>query len=122
MTQAGTPDVALRQSGVSKLRDSSFTHEVLRAYGDALKEVMKQTLRAIVTARQDALDIDVSGLDEFDIGDFSSDLENAQRLLNLNIGSETLKRQLFKKLAFKYFCDARQEIKNQIATEIDRSH
>jgi hypothetical protein len=30
-----------------------------------------------------------------------------------------LKKQVFKKLAFKYLCDARQEIKNRVADEID---
>jgi hypothetical protein len=122
MAQAGTPETALQQSGLSKLRDLSITHEVLRAYGDAVKESMKQVLWAIAAARQDNLGIEVSGLDEFDIGDFGEDLENAEKLLAMGIGSETLKRQLFKKLAFKYFCDARQDIKNQIAREIDASH
>ena len=59
--------------------------------------------------------IDVSGLDEFDIGDFSTELDDAKKLLDLGIGSETLKKQVFKKLAFKYLCDARQEVKNRIA-------
>ena len=59
------------------------------------------------------------GLDEFDIGDFSNELDDAKKLLDLGIESPTLKKQVFKKLAFKYLCDARQEIKNQIAAEID---
>ncbi len=80
---------------------------------------MKQVLRAIAEARQDDLTIDVSGLDEFDIGDFSNELDDAKKLLELGIESETLKKQVFKKLAFKYLCDARQEIKNQMAEEID---
>jgi hypothetical protein len=46
-------------------------------------------------------------------------LEDARKLLELGIGSETLKRQIFKKLAFQYLCDARQEIKNRVAAEID---
>jgi hypothetical protein len=120
MTQAGGPS-SVGQSGLSKQRDFSITQEVLRAYGDAIKEAMKQVLRAMEGARQDGLFLDVSGLDEFDIGDFSSELDDAKKLLELNIGSETLKKQLFKKLAFKYFCDARQELKNQIAAEIDDS-
>jgi hypothetical protein len=62
----------------------------------------------------------VSGLDEFDIDDFSNELDDARKLLDLGIGSETLTRQVFKKLAFKYLCDARQEIKNKVAEEIDR--
>ena len=63
---------------MSKQRDFSITQEVLRAYGDAVKETIKQVLRAIESARQDGLAIDVSGLDEFDIGDFSNELDDAQ--------------------------------------------
>ena len=122
MMQAGGPSTAnLTQSGLSKQRDFSITHEVLRAYGDAVKETMSQVLRAIGEARQDGLSIDVSGLDEFDIGDFSSELDDAKKLLELGIESVTLKKQLFKKLAFKFFCDARQDLKNQMASEIDAS-
>jgi hypothetical protein len=109
------------QSGLSKLRDFSVTQEVLRAYGDMVKDSMKQVLRAIAAARKDELTLDVSGLDEFDIGDFSAELDDAKKLLEMGIESETLKKQLFKKLAFKYLCDARQEVKSRIAEEIDRS-
>jgi hypothetical protein len=120
MGQAGGPNTGgLQQSGLSKQRDFSITQEVLRAYGDAVKDTMKQVLRAIAGARQDGVSVDVSGLDEFDIGDFSNELDDAKKLLDLGIGSETLKKQVFKKLAFKYLCDVRQEIKNQVAEEID---
>ena len=47
--------------------DFSVTQEVLRAYGDMVKETMKQVLWAIAAARQDGISIEVSGLDEFDI-------------------------------------------------------
>ena len=119
MTQAGARGGDLRTVGLSKQRDFSITQEVLRAYGDAVKDTMKQVLRAIAAARQDEVSIEVSGLDEFDIGDFSNELDDAKKLLDLGIGSETLKKQVFKKLAFKYLCDARQEIKNRVAEEID---
>src|SRR3989442_10160795 len=122
MSQAGGTQAGhASQSGLSKQRDFSITQEVLRAYGDAVKETMKHILKAIELARQDGLEIGVSGLDEFDIGDFSTELDDAKKLLELGIGSETLKRQLFKKLAFKYFCDVSQGVKNQIAQEIDDS-
>ena len=110
----------LRMSGLSKQRDFGVTQEVLRAYGDMVKDAMKQVLRAVAEARQDEVSIDVSGMDEFDIGDFSSELDDAQRLLGLGIDSPTLKKQIFKKLALKYLCDARQDIKGQIAAEIDK--
>ncbi len=120
MSQAGTTDV--RQAGVSKQRDFSITQEVLRAYGDALKDWMKQALWAIGAARQDDIRIEISGLDEFDIEDFSNELDDAKKLLELGIGSETLKKLVFKKLALKYLCDARQEIKNKVAEEIERAN
>jgi hypothetical protein len=120
MGQAGSSSAGdLRQSGLSKQRDFSITNEVLRAYGDAVKETMRQVLWAIAAARQDGVAIDVSGLDEFDIGDFGNELDDAKKLLDLGIGSETLKTQVFKKLALKYLCDARQDIKNRVAEEID---
>ncbi len=121
MDQAEDPSGAsYRASAASKQRDFSVTQEVLRAYGDAVKDSMKQVLKAIAEARQDGVSIDVLGMDEFDIGDFSNELDDAKKLLDLGIASETLKKQIFKKLAFKYLCDARQEIKTQVAEEIDR--
>ena len=99
MTQAGgTLAGSAAQSGLSKQRDFTVTQEILRGYGDCVKDTMKRVLRAIEAAREDGLVIDVAGLDEFDIGDFSGEL---------------------KKLALKYLCDARQETKDQIVTEID---
>ncbi len=120
MTQAGGGlSSGSPQSGLSKQRDFTITQEVLRAYGDAVKDVMNRVLRAIEAAREDGLAIDVSGLDEFDIGDFSSELEDAVKLLGLGAGSKTLRKQVLRKLALKYLCDVRQEIKDQIVGEID---
>jgi hypothetical protein len=119
MSQAEDTGGGGRMSAVSKQRDFNVTQEVLRAYGDRVKDTMKQVLRAIAEARQDGVSIEVSGLDEFDIGDLGVELDDAKKLLDLGIVSETLKKQVFKKLAFKYLCDVRQEIKNQVADEID---
>jgi hypothetical protein len=122
MNQAGTPSAGdLRISGISKQRDFSVTQEVLRAYGDVVKDALRQVLRAIAAARQDAVSIDVAGLDEFDIDDFGGELDDAKKLLDLGVGSATLKKQIFKNLAFKYLADARQEVKNQVAEEIEKT-
>src|SRR5438874_868479 len=94
LSQAGSPGSDLRTSGLSKQRDFSVTQEVLRGYGDLVKDTMKRVLRAIAAARQDGVEIDVSGMDEFDIGDFGTELDDARKLLELGIGSETLKRQV----------------------------
>lgn len=107
------------QSGLSKQRDFAITQEVLRAYGDVVKDSMKAVLRAIVEARQDRLSIDVSGLDEFDVGEFGNDLADAERLLQIGIDSPTFRKQVLKKLAFKYLCDVRQDVKDRIAQEIE---
>jgi hypothetical protein len=119
MSQSGGMNSGQPASGLSKLRDFAITQEVLRAYGDSVKDAMKRVLRAVAAARQDELRIDVSGLDEFDIADFRSDLENAAQLLSLGIESPTLKKQIFKRLASKYLCDMRQEVKDRIAAEIE---
>jgi hypothetical protein len=78
-------------------------------------------LEAINAARQDGLLIDVSGLDEFDISDFSTELDDAKKLLDLGIESATFKKQLHKRVALKYLCDVRQDVKNKIAAEIEDS-
>ena len=107
------------QSGLSKLRDYAITIEILRGFGDMVKDTMKRILRTIEQTREDQLAIDVAGLDEFDVGDFGNDLDDAERLLRIGIESPTMRRQVFKKLALKYLCDVRQELKDKIASEID---
>lgn len=120
LNQAGGELTAAKgQSGVSKQRDFAITNEILRAYGDEVKETMTRVLSAINMAREDSLQIDVSGMDEFDIGDFGTELADAQGLLAMGMNSPTLKTQIFKKLALKYLCDVRQEIKDQIVRELD---
>lgn len=120
LTQAGGDMSGTNShSGLSKQRDFAITQEVLRAYGDEVKETLKRVLKTVVSAREDALSIGVSGMDEFDIGDFGTELADAERLLALGMKSPTLTKQVFKKLALKYLCDVRQDVKDQIAREID---
>jgi hypothetical protein len=121
MNQAGGSQVSTVQSGISKQRDFGVTQEILKAYGDVVKESIRKVLDTINVARQDKLRIDVSGLDEFDIGEFSTELDDAKKLLQLGIESDTFKKQLFKRVALKYLCDLSQEVKNHISTEIDAS-
>ena len=108
-----------QQSGLSQQWDFSITQEILRAYGDVVKDSMHNVLSAIVAARQDELVVNVTGMDEFDISDFSTDVADAKNLLALGIQSATLTKQVQKRVAMKYLCDARQSIKNQILDEID---
>jgi hypothetical protein len=107
------------QSALSKQMDFAITQEVLRTYSAVVKECIRQVLNAISSARQDGVLIAVSGLDEVDITDFSTDLEDAKNLLQVGIDSPTLKRQVYQRLALKYLNDARQDMKDQIAREIN---
>ncbi len=118
MQQAGDGSGA-PQSGLSKQLDFSVTQEILLAYGDVVKDSIRNVLSAIVAARQDDLAIDAVGLDEFDITDFSTEAADAKSLLALGIQSPTLTKQVQKRVALKYLCDVRQDIKNKIAEEID---
>jgi hypothetical protein len=120
LNQAGAAqDVTGQQSGLSKQRDFSITQEVLRAYGDAVKEQIRRVLRATAAAREDGLDVSVTGMDEFDIEDFGTELGDATQLLSLGVTSPTLKKEVFKKLALKYLCDSRQDVKDRIVEEIE---
>jgi hypothetical protein len=86
-----------------------------------VRQSMKQVVGGIAAARQDCVLPDVVGMDEFDIDDFGTSLENGAKLLALGVPSETLKKQVFKRLAFQYLADARQEVRSQVALEIDRA-
>ncbi len=121
LNQAGGASGAARQSALSKQLDYEATEEVLRAYGDVVKDAMRQVLGAITEARQDGVAVEVAGLDQFDIDDFGLDVNDAKNLLALGIQSPTLTKQVFKNIAMKYLRDARPEIKNQVAEEIERS-
>jgi len=106
-------------SGISKQLDFSITREVLAAFADGVKGQMRTVLEAIEAAREDGLEISVTGMDEFDIADYSTELGDAQQLLGLGVESPTLKKEVFKKLALKYLSDSRQEVKDRIVEEID---
>jgi hypothetical protein len=120
MTQAAGREARnLGQSAASKQRDQMVTQEVLRAYGDLVKDFIRQTLRLIAAARRDEVEIEVSGLDQFDVKDFAEELENAARLRLLEIGSGTFLREMQKRVALKYLEDSSQGVKNVVVGEIE---
>jgi hypothetical protein len=107
------------QSAASKQLDFTITYEILRGFGSMVKDCIKKIVMAITEAREDGVVIAVSGLDEVDISDFGTELQQAASLLQLGINSQTLRTQVYQRLAMKYLNDARQEIKNKIAQEIN---
>jgi hypothetical protein len=116
----GSLDKGSVQSGLSKQLDFSITQEVLGAYGDAIKDQVRRVLKAIEAAREDGIDVSVTGMDQFDIANFSIELSDAQQLLALGVNSPTLKKEVSKKLALKYLADARQDVKDRIVAEIEQ--
>jgi hypothetical protein len=85
--QAGNASVGdLKQSAASKQRDFSITQKVLGASGDTLQDTMKQVLVPSPARGRMFVSIDVTRLDEFDIGDFFNELDG-KKLLDLGIGS-----------------------------------
>ncbi len=121
LTQAAGDLAGVRAaSALSKMRDFALTQEVLRSYGDIVKGCMRDILTKVAQARQDNISISVTGLDEFDIGDFGAELSDAQQLLTLGIESPTFKKNLLQKLALKSLAEVRQDIKDQISLEIQQ--
>lgn len=109
------------ESASSKKQDYQITQEVLRAYGDNVKDCLKKVLHSVVVARKDRVALTVGGLDQFEVGELKEELDDAKALLALGIESQTFKRQLFKRLALKLLSDSNELTKNRIASEIDET-
>ena len=104
---------------MSKQLDFSITQEVLRAYGDAVKDQVRRVLKAIAAAREDGVEISVTGMDEFDIADFSTELSDAQALVGVGSGFADVKERDFQEAGAEVFERARQEVKDRIVEEIE---
>jgi hypothetical protein len=120
MTQAGGREARhLGQSGASKQRDFAITHEVLRAYAGMIKGFLREVLELVRRARRDDVEISIAGMDQFADPDFGEELANAVGLQGLGIRSGRLEREVKKRVAMKYLEGASQEIKNEVAREIE---
>src|SRR5579884_1482675 len=109
----------LAQSAASKLRDQTITQEVLRAYGALVKQYIRQILGLIAAARRDTVRPQVTGLDQFDVKDFTEELNNAKTLSTLITSSSTFTREMQKKLALRYLEDADPSVKSRVMAEVD---
>ena len=120
MSQAGGREARhLGQSGISKQRDFAVTHEVLRSYGHTVKDFLRRVLGLIRLARRDDVEINVGGMDKFDIPDFSEELANAQGLQALGLRSSRFQKEVHKRIALQYLESASQETKNEVTREIE---
>jgi hypothetical protein len=121
MTQAGGHEARnLGQSGASKQRDFAVTHEVLRAYGAMVKEFLRRVFELVRAARQDDVEFEIAGMDEFDMPDFSDEINDAMGLRQLGIKSPRFERELQKRVALKYLEGATQETRNEVVREIEQ--
>jgi hypothetical protein len=121
MTQAGGHEARnLGLSGASKQRDFAVTHEVLRAYGAMVKEFLRRVFEMVRDARQDDIEFEISGMDQFDMPDFAEELKHAAELRQLGIASPRFEKELQKRVALKYLDGASQETKNEVIREIEQ--
>jgi hypothetical protein len=121
LSQGGGTAAESLQSAASKQRDFTVTQEILRSLGDRVKELAWTVLKAIGEARRDDVALSVTGLDEFDLGDFQSELADGKALLDLAGYAPTLQKQVKTRLALKYLSDAGAELKARIAQEFSEA-
>jgi len=122
MTQAGGREARnLGQSGASKRRDFAVTHEVLRSYGGMLRDFVREVVQTVAKARRDEIEVEVSGLDEFEHTDLRDEIEVAAELEKLGLNSPRLATEVRKRVALKYLDTSSQATKNAVLDEIDRN-
>jgi hypothetical protein len=120
MTQAGGREARhLGQSGDSKRRDFAVTHEILRAYGALIKDLIRSVLRLVAQARRDEAEVEISGMDQFEVPDLPEELESATRLRELGIPSKRLEREVQKRVALQYMDGMSQAAKSDVLREIE---
>ncbi len=122
MTQAGGREARhLGQSGDSKRRDFAVTHEILGAYGALVKNLLRGVLRLIAQARRDEVEVEISGMDQFEVPDLPEELQNAASLRELEIPSKRLEREMQKRVALQYMDGMSQTAKSDVIREIEES-
>ena len=96
-----------------------MTQEVLRAYGDLVKDFLGRVLQLTAQARKDPVEIEITGMDQFEEPDFGEELKNARGLQEIGIGSSRFEKEVRKRVALKYLENTSQETKNEILREIE---
>lgn len=120
MTQAGGREARhLSQSGESKRRDFAVTHEVLRSYGTMLRDFVSKLIRTVAEARKDEVEIEISGLDQFEHTDLRDEIQTAHDLKKLGLNSPRLTKEMRKRIALKYLETSSQATKDAVLDEIE---
>lgn len=115
-SSAATPAA---QSGLSKQADKEPANEVLNAFGDILRALMQLVLGDAAKVRDfKQISADVRGL-TFDNDDPGIEITNTTAARELNIPSDTLDKELMKKVARLLLPDANQTLVAKVMAEID---
>ena len=115
-----TKATASAQSGYSKEMDMAPAQDVLAAFGDILRAAMVNLLDDIAEVRGDTISFDVRGFD-FDRNGDVDEIETAALLSDLSIPSDTLQKEMFKRVARKYLQDAPPTLVALVEQEIDKA-
>lgn len=107
------------QSGYSKEMDMAPSRDVLNGFGDVLRAAMLSVLIDVAAIRGEAdLAFDVRGF-TFDDDDAADELATAEAAIGLNIPSDTLEKEIQKRVARVLLKDARPDVIQKVEGEID---
>ncbi len=113
-----TSATASSSSGYSKEMDMAPSRDVLNGLGDILRAAMKDVLVDVAAIRGDDRQFDVRGL-SFDDDDEAGELATAQLATDLGIPSDTLEKEIQKRVARSILKDARPETIQKVEAEIE---
>ncbi len=120
MPQAGG-SVGLGESiGAQQAVGLQTTEEVLRAYGDMVKDAMRQVLRRHRGGAPGRRCDRSAGTGRVRYRRFQQRAGRCEEPAGVGNSIAHADETVFKNLALKYLSDARQEIKNRVAEEIER--
>jgi hypothetical protein len=114
-TTSATPAA---QSGVSKQQDMAPSKKILNLFGSVERNGIQSTLDDVAIAAGQKIEWDVRGLD------FPEDLPDTEiaiigDALAINVPSDTVEKELFKKVVSVMFPDANSDVAEKMRKEID---
>jgi hypothetical protein len=110
---------ASSQSGYSKELDMTPSKDVLAAFGDIVRVGAQHVLEDVAEVRGDEkVEFDVRGFN-FEINPALQEAETAEIMISLDIPSDTLNKEMQKRVAHAYLSDANRAVIQQVDDEID---
>jgi len=109
---------AVGRSGESKREDRSATEIVLDALGDIVRRAAVRVYDVVAGGRGDRVEWEAQGLTTFNVGARGELVEEAERVLPLNVPSPTFRKEYLTRVALALTPNAAPETKQQIQQEI----